>query len=541
MAQGYAGERAHLTTRVAILAPVTPTLVVAIILAVAVIAFMSNRIPPGIVALGVPVALYLTGTLSLEQSLAGFGDPIVIYIATLFIVSEALDATGVTTWIGQFIIERTGEKPASAIAGLILLTAAVTALISVNGAVAALLPVGVVLAMKISQAPSRVLLPLAFAGHAGSLLTLMGSPVNLLVSDLAHDAGGRTFGFFEFALVGIPLVIGTLIIVVTLGPRLLPDRTASAMPRDLSQHAGMLAIDYDLDGHEIRLDRKGGMVEVVIPPRSSFIGEEVFAGMRTDGGELVVVAVMRGGKRVEQKTTVTQGDVLLLRGTWEAIDRNAAAGPDVIIVDSPRQLKSRAVVPGPRWRRAVTVLAILVLLLVLDVAPPAILTMCAAAAMILLRTITVAQAHRGISITTLVIMGGMIPLSQAMMITGMSDNIAGWLSQLLGDASPRLVILAISLATLVLGQFISNVATVLVMAPIALSVAGTLGSSPQPFMMALAVAGAAAFFTPIATPANTMIFAPGGYRFTDYWKLGLPLAVLYVTVAVVLVPIFWPF
>ena len=160
----------------------TPTLTVAIILLAAVIAFVSNRIPPGIVALGVPIALYLTGTLSLEQSLAGFGDPIVIYIATLFVVSEALDATGVTTWIGQVIIERTGEKPASAIAGVVLLTAALTALISVNGAVAALVPVGVVVAMKINQAPSRVLLPLAFAGHAGSLLTLMGSPVNLLVS-----------------------------------------------------------------------------------------------------------------------------------------------------------------------------------------------------------------------------------------------------------------------------------------------------------------------------------------------------------------------
>lgn len=519
----------------------TPTLTVAIILLAAVIAFVSNRIPPGIVALGVPIALYLTGTLSLEQSLAGFGDPIVIYIATLFVVSEALDATGVTTWIGQVIIERTGEKPASAIAGVVLLTAALTALISVNGAVAALVPVGVVVAMKINQAPSRVLLPLAFAGHAGSLLTLMGSPVNLLVSNLAHDAGGRTFGFFEFALVGIPLVIGTLLIVVFAGPRVLPDRSASAMPRDLSQHAALLAVDYDLDGQQIRLDRDGGTVEVIIPPRSSFIGDEVFPGMRTDDGDLVVVAIMRGGARLDGRTTVTQGDALLLRGTWEAIDRSAAtADPDVIIVDSPQQLRSRAVVPGPGWRRAATVLAILVLLLVLDVAPPAILTMCAAGAMILLRTITVSQAHRGISISTLVIMGGMIPLSQAMMLTGMSDDIAGWLSQLLGDASPRVVILAISLATLVLGQFISNVATVLVMAPIALSVADSLGSSPLPFMMALAVAGAAAFFTPIATPANTMIFAPGGYRFTDYWRLGLPLAVLYVAVAVLLVPIIWP-
>lgn len=282
----------------------TPTLTVTVILLAAIVAFVSNRIPAGVVALGVPVALYLTGTLTLQESLAGFGDPIVIYIASLFVVSAALDATGVTTWIGQFIIEHTGEKRASAITVLILLTAALTALISVNGAVTAMLPVGVVLAMKISRAPSRVLLPLAFAGHAGSLLTLMGSPVNILLSDLARDSGGRAFGFFEFALVGVPLVIGTLVIVVLLGPRLLPDRAASSIPRDLSQHAARLAIDYDLEGHQIRLDRKGGMVEVVIPPRSTFIGEEIFSGMRTDPGDLVVVAVMRGVARIDGKTTV---------------------------------------------------------------------------------------------------------------------------------------------------------------------------------------------------------------------------------------------
>ena len=519
----------------------SPSLIVAAILLVAIVAFVSNRIPAGIVALAVPVALYLSGVLSLDDSLSGFGDPIVVYIAGLFVISEALDATGITTWIGQLIIEKTGDKPASVIAGLIVLTAALTAVISPNGSVAALLPVGVVLAMKINQQPSKVLIPLAFAAHAGSLLTLMGSPVNILVSDLAQDAGARAFGFFEYALVGVPLLIGTLLIVVLLGPRLLPERNADSMPRDLSQHAATLAIDYDLDGHEIRLDRTGGMIEAVIPPRSEFIGDEVFPGMRTESGQLVVVAVVRGGRRLESKTNAIQGDTLLLRGTWESIDKNAVPDQNVLMVDSPRQLKSQAVVPGPRWLRAVVVLGLLIVLLFFDVAPPAIVTLCAAAAMILLRTVTVPQAHRAISITTLVIMGGMIPLARAMQLTGISDAIAEWISHILGDASPRIVILGISLAVLALGQFISNMATVLVMAPIALSVADSFGYSPLPFMMALAVAGAASLFTPIATPANTMIFAPGGYRFTDYWKLGLPLAVLYISVAVLVVPLFWPF
>ena len=519
----------------------TPALIVTLILLIAIIAFVSNRIPPGIVALGVPIALYLTGVLTLDESLSGFGDPIVVYIAALFVISEALDATGITTWIGQLIIEKTGDKPASVISGLVVLTAALTAVISPNGSVAALLPLGVVLAMKINQRPSKVLIPLAFAAHAGSLLTLMGSPVNILVSELAQDAGARAFGFFEFALVGVPLLIGTLLIVVFLGPRLLPERSAESMPRDLSQHAATLAIAYDLDGHEVHLDRKGGMVEVVIPPRSAFIGDEVFPGMRTESGQLVVVAVVRGGRRIDHSTSAEQGDTLLLRGTWESIDKNAVVDRNVLMVDSPRHLKSQAVVPGPRWLRALVVLGVVILLLFFDVAPPAIVTLCGAAAMILLRTVSVPQAHRAISITTLVIMGGMIPLAGAMQLTGISDAIAEWISHVFGESSPRIVILGISLAVLLLGQFISNMATVLVMAPIALSVADSFGYSPLPFMMALAVAGAASLFTPIATPANTMVFAPGGYRFTDYWKLGLPLAVLYISVAVLVVPIFWPF
>ncbi|WP_244303286.1 SLC13 family permease [Leucobacter coleopterorum] len=276
----------------------SPIVITFLILGGAVAAFIWNKIPVGVVAIGVSLALYLTGVLSFEQSLAGFGDPVVIYIAALFVVSEALDMTGVTVWAGQQVIQRAGKRVTVVLVWLMLLVALVTALISVNGAVAALIPVGVVLAIRVGSSPSRMLMPLAFAAHAGSLLTLTGTPVNLLVSEISENAGYRPFGFLEFGLVGLPLLVGTVIIVLLLGPRVLPERLPEFAPRNLSRHAETLARHYSLEPDSVRLDRADGLTEIVIPPRSTFVGDTVFPGMRTETGELVIVAVQRSGEDI---------------------------------------------------------------------------------------------------------------------------------------------------------------------------------------------------------------------------------------------------
>lgn len=518
----------------------SPAVIVLIILGVAVVAFLSNRFSPGIVALATSAALYLTGTLTYQQTVAGFGDPVIVFIASLFVVSAALDLTGLTGWIGNLLIARVGTKPRSILLGTILLIAPLTALISVNGAVAALIPVGVILALRSAQAPSRILMPLAFAAHAGSLLTLMGSPVNLMISELADEAGARPFGFFEFALVGIPLVLGTLLITVPLAPRVLPVRSPESAPRDLSQHAATLAAHYRLDPGSPAMDRQHGLVEVVVTPRAPYIGDEVFPGMRTESGELVVVAVERGGEQLS-RALLRSGDILLLRGAWDAIERNAVGDDGLLLVNHPRDIHAQAIGPTKGAKKAAAVLVAMVILLALGIVPPALIAMGAAMAMVLIRVITVPEAHRSISLTTLIVIAGMIPLSTAIEVSGASDLVAETMTAALGDSSPRAVLLGLVLVVLVLGQFISNMATVLIVAPIALSVADAGSYSPLPFMMALAVAGAASFFTPIATPANTMIMAPAGYRFGDYWKLGLPLAALFVLVSVVLVPVIWPF
>src|SRR3954451_4411357 len=221
-----------------------------VVLGAAVALFVWDRLPVAIVALGVALALWATGVLGLDDALAGFGDPAVIFIASLFVVSEGLEASGVTAWVGQALVERVGDSRTKLIVYTLLLVAVLTALINVNGAVAALVPVAVVLAVRTGRPPSQLLLPLAFGAHAGSLLALTGTPVNVIVSEAAADAGVGAFGFLEFALVGLPLTIGVILIVVLFGERLLPERHPRSIAPDFSGHARTLIEQYELDHAE---------------------------------------------------------------------------------------------------------------------------------------------------------------------------------------------------------------------------------------------------------------------------------------------------
>src|SRR3954466_3198379 len=175
------------------------------------------------------------------------------------------------------------------------------------------------------------------------------------------------------------------------------------------------------------------------------------------------------------------------------------------------------------------------------VVPPAVAGPGATSLMILLGVLTVEQAQRGISWTTVVLVGGMISLSTAMVSSGAAAKLADALVKIVGEAGPHALLLGLFVLTAVLGQLISNMATALIVIPIALSAAAEMDVSAKPVLMAVTVSAAASFLTPVATPANLMVMGPGGYRFTDYWKLGLPMLALFGVVAVLLGPVFWSF
>jgi di/tricarboxylate transporter len=507
-----------------------------IVLGAAVLVFVWDRLPVALVAVGVALALWATGVLGLDQALAGFGDPTVVFIASLFVVSEALEASGVTAWAGQALMGQVGESRTRLVVLTLLLVALLTALISVNGAVAALVPVAVVLTVRLQRPPSQLLMPLAFGAHAGSLLALTGTPVNVIVSDAAADAGAGRFGFFAFAVAGVPLVAGTIAVVALFGERLLPHRTARTITRDFSDHARVLIEQWEIDHPEL-LTRSTGVAEVVIPPRSDLAGERVFPGMVADSGDLVVLGVQRRGEELAGEAALEVGDTLLVQGAWRDLDRHLDG---VLVVDAP-ELVRRAVPLGEGAKRAIAVLVAMVALLATGAVPPAAAGLLAACALVALRVLSPEQAYRGVSWTTVILVAGMIPLSTAMIASGAAEQLADQLVAVVGDSGPYALVAGLVVLTMVFGQLISNVATALIVIPIAVSAAADMDVSVKPVLMAVAVAAAAAFLTPVATPANLMVMEPGSYRFGDYWKLGLPLALLFAAVAILLVPVFWAF
>jgi di/tricarboxylate transporter len=583
--------------------------------------FVWNRLPVGAVALGTVLVLWATDLLTLDEATAGFGDPVVVFIATLFVVSEGIDRAGITAWAGGRLVALAGDSSLRLLVAVMGLCAALTALISLNGAVAALLPMVVVVALRTAQPASRMLMPMVFAGSAGSLLVLTGSPVNIIVSEAADSVGAGAFSYFEFAWVGVPILLGSMALGAVLAPRVLPDRTSRSATSDLSRHAEVLAGYYgiadgfyrlrvregspligtppgtlDLSGypgltligmqagldepqpvrHAIDADdvlvvsgdsdqvsrlaveqvmavamrplredapadlvnREVGVVEVVVPPRSPLVGETVFPGMVRDE-ELVILAVSHHGNDTGTgPVELRAGDALLLYGSWGAVD-TLVDDRDIVVVDSP-DLVRRQVPLGPRATQAGVVLVAMVVLLAFGIVPPAVAGILGALGMVLTRVLTSSQAYRAVSWETVVLVGGLIPLSTAIQRSGAGDDIAQVVLDVVGTDEPVLLLAAMFVLTSVMGLVLSNTATVLIVLPIALSAAAEGGVAVQPMLMLLAVAASAALLTPVQTPGNMMVMAPAGYRFGDYWKLGLPLLLLWLAVSLAVIPAVWP-
>lgn len=592
------------------------------IVAAVIILFVWDRLPVIAVCIGSAMALWATGVLTLEQSLAGFGDPATIFVASLFVASAALEKTGITAWVGQILMRFAGRSRTRLVGLVMLCVGLLSALISVNGAVAALLPVLMVMAVRLRRPPSQLLMPLVFGAHAGSMLALTGTPVNVLVHEASLDAGLDGFSYFEFALAGIPLMIGSIFIALLLGDRLLPVRASRALPPDLSTHArtlveqfrlttgihqlrvrpesrlvgtprtaldlsgrpdlalltlragdtdaprldtvqagdilivrgeadalAELAADLTLSPHEDAashlveesvFNRASGLAEVVIPPRSPLIGEQLFPGMVTPSGDLVVLAVQRQDRDLAPHEALAAGDMLLLQGTWAALDRHLAP-PEVLVVNSPDLVRRQALPMGPGAKLTLAILAAMVLMLATGLVPAVIAGLISAGAVLLFGILTPEEIYRAINWTTVILVGAMMPLSTAIAATGAAQMLAEGLIVFVGDAGPRALLAGLFVLTAILGQVISNTATALIVIPISVVAAFEMGISPQPVLISVAVAAAALFLTPVATPTNLMVMEPAGYRFGDYWKFGLPMMLWFFVVAVGFVPLVWPF
>jgi di/tricarboxylate transporter len=597
-----------------------------------------GRIRADLVAVLSVLALFLAGVIDTGQALAGFSNSAVIMIATLFIVGEGLSQTGVTTWAGNKMVKLAGKSQTRLLILMMGATAILSAFISNTGTVAALMPAVVVAAWRMKSVPARFLMPLAFAANAGGLLTLTGTPPNIVVADALKEAGHAPFSFFEYAMIGLPLLIAAIGFMVFFGQKLLPKGAAADPYTDVLTEAESMTEAY-IDsaslfrlkvlpesplvgqslartglGPEYRLpvlsiDRSGpdgtakdlsqtvhggrlldtrvlagdvllvrgtmpsverairdlvlssqplkpeddklagkllspdmGVAEVLITPRSDYIGGTIARGMMSEKRGIQVLSVLRQNKPVEDdEVELRFGDALLVRGKWEDISRLKSETRNFVVVGSPDTVKEELKGFSPQTVIAVGSLVGMVALMVTGLVPNVIAVLMAAAAMILGRCLTTDQAYRSVSWSSVVLIGSMIPMGIALQTTGGAAYVANALVATLGQIHPIAILAGIFLLTAGFSQVINNTATSVLMAPIVLQTAENLSVSPYPLMIILAVSASTAFLTPIGTTTNLLVMAPGGYRFKDYMKVGAPLSLLFLVISLVLVPIIWPF
>ena len=602
------------------------------LLAVTIILFLTDRLSLDLVALLVLLALIFTGALTLGEALVGFSDPIVLMIAGLFIVGNGLVQTGVADALGDRLARVAGTSEVRLLVMTMVVAAVLSAFMSSTGAVAILLPMVVSLAWGARVSPSKLLIPLAYASVVGGLLTLIGTPPNIVVSDQLVAGGFRPFGFFSFTPVGL-LAVGLAIgFMVLVGRRLLPERVhrlageegESISISDLAQAyqlsenlfrlrlrmasplVGMRLDEADLPGRfDVTVlsiqqwpDRRSsplpaapagpdtilsaqdilhvqgapervallardarmgivpaneeqgellpqelGMAEVLLTPRSRLIGQTLVNSRFRDKYRVTVLGVMRLGKLVTGPVGTIElrfGDTLLVQGTWQSISLLSQESHDFVVVGQPAEM-ARA---RPAARRAPVALACMVgmlILLAFNIVPNVVAVLLAAVLMVLTGCLSMEDAYKGMNWSSLILLAGMLPMATALQKSGGVQYVANLLTNSLGQWGPLPVMVGLFLLTGFFSQFISNTATTVLVAPIALQAALTLGVAPYAFLMTIAVAASTAFATPIATSSNTLVLGSGGYRFGDFLRVGLVLQVLIMAVVVLVLPLLFPF
>ncbi|MFZ2623658.1 MAG: SLC13 family permease, partial [Propionibacterium sp.] len=308
-----------------------PSAVTLIVLAVSVGLFISNRFPVGVVAILTALALPALGIIDLSTALAGFGDPAVIFIATLFVVSTGLENSGITAWAGRQITSRVGTGRVALLVAVMLVTAVLSALISPNGAASAMIPIVLAASRSSHRKPSALLMPVAFAASAGALLTLSGSVVNVMTSETAREVTGTGFGFFEFARAGVLLVAGTVVAAIVFA-KLIPTSRDASITKDFGSHLDTLLDHYEIDQ---------GFFHLLVGPRTA-AGTSV-TRLRSDGVR-VYAAQSPGGAIRGDDEVLQPGDIALATGPTGKVSRLAAdVGMEIDLAPLTRKDKSRLI------------------------------------------------------------------------------------------------------------------------------------------------------------------------------------------------------
>jgi di/tricarboxylate transporter len=598
------------------------------LLAVAVLLFASGKVRMDAVALLVIVAFVLSGTLTLSEAFSGFSDPNVILIAALFIIGDGLVRTGVATSMGSWLVKVAGNSEIKMLIYLMLTVAGLGAFMSSTGVVAIFIPVVLSVSMRMNTSPSRLMMPLSFAGLISGMMTLVATPPNLVINSELLREGLDGFSFFSVTPIG--LVVLVLGIVYMLLVRFMLPGDQNESKHDKRRTFRDLIKEYRLNGRARRLairpgsplvgqrlddlklrERYGaniigverwrrfrrvivnvngvsefhardvllidmssadidlrqfcseqllepmvlrgeyfsdqaldvGMAEVSLIPDSELVGKTVREmGFRTRFG-LNVVGMKREGKAVEGSIVdeaIELGDILLVVGNWKQIAQLAQRGRDFVVHNMPIEVNDASPAHS-QAPHAIFCLVLMVALMLTDEIPNPIAAIIACLLMGKFRCINAESAYKAIHWPSIILIIGMMPFALALQKTGGVTLVVKGLMDIGGGQGPYLMLICLFVMCATIGLFISNTATAVLMAPIALAAAKSMGVSPYPFAMMVAMAASAAFMTPVSSPVNTLVLGPGKYSFSDFVKIGVPFTLLVMVVCVGLIPVLFPF
>ncbi|WP_374433009.1 SLC13 family permease [Tabrizicola sp.] len=575
-----------------------------VILAVMFVLFVLERTPVEVTAIGAAAAMLVLGILPVKEATSVLANPAPWTIALMFLVMGGLVRTGAVESVVSIVTRHAGDRPKTVVVVLIGSIAVASAFMNNTPLVAVMIPVVMQLAVKIGWAPSKLLIPLSYMTVLGGMITLIGTSTNILVDGVAADRGLEHFSLFEIAPIGIAVTIAGGIFLLLFGDRLLPVRqsmgvllndrrkmkffTEVAVPED-SQLIGQPVLDIDLfkrDGVRVidvlrgdaSLRRDLGPVtlqagdrvvlrtemtelmglherkDVHLVDKLSSVNTEtvevlIGPGCRMEGNRLgdlrlrrrygvYVLAVHRRNQNIGRQLDdliVRVGDTLLLEGTVEDIQR-LAADMDLVDVNRPRVMAFRRA----KAPIALAALAGIVLLSAIDLAPILALALVAVAVILVTQCVDSDEAFSFVDGRLLAMIFAMLAVGEGLDQSGAVGMIVTAVAPWLEGLGPFALILAVYFIGLVLTEFLSNNAVAVIYTPIAIELAEKLGHDPRPFVVAVMFSATLAFATPVGYQTNMMVYGPGGYRFSDFTKVGLPLNIIVMLVACTLIPLVWP-